>query len=122
MHIRHAGQLEDLTPADRIRWRTGVLTEIALQLAQMFTVEELQWAIDDVQTMWIIRARYNDADYNHFADKAGESLKDRTFFNMAEALKHNFHTVEMVYMDGCCREIFEKAIEYSTAFPYKTEQ
>lgn len=38
MHIRHAGQLEDLTPADRIRWRTGVLTEIALQLAQMLRI------------------------------------------------------------------------------------
>lgn len=121
MHIRHAGQLDDLTPADRIRWRTGVLTEIALQLAQMFTAEELQWAIDDLQTMWIIRARYNDADFNRFADKAGESLKDRVFFNMAVALKHDFHTVEMVHMDGCYREIFEKAIEYSSAFPYKTE-
>lgn len=119
MHIRDAGQLDDLTPADRIRWRTGVLTEIALELAQIFTAEELQWAIDGGQTMWIIRARYNDADYNHFADKAEESLQDRAFFNMAEALKHKFHTVEMVYMDDCYPEIFEKAIEYSRDFPHK---
>jgi hypothetical protein len=121
MHIRHAGQLDDLTPADYIRWRSGVLTEIALELAQMFTAEELQWAIDDGVTMSIIRARYNDDDYNHFADKAGESLKDRVFLNMAVALKHNFHTVEMVRMDGCYHEIFEKAIEYSRAFPNQTE-
>lgn len=122
MHIRHAGQVEDLTPADYIRWRSGVLTEIALELAQIFTVEELQWAIESGETMWIIRARYDDAAYNHFADKAGESLKDRVFFNMADALKQNFHTVEMVRMDGFYNEIFEKAIEYSRDFPNKTER
>lgn len=119
---QHAGQVEDLTPADYIRWRSGVLTEIALELAQIFTVEELQWAIESGETMWIIRARYDDAAYNHFADKAGESLKDRVFFNMADALKQNFHTVEMVRMDGFYNEIFEKAIEYSRDFPNKTER
>jgi hypothetical protein len=122
MHIRHAGQVEDLTPADYIRWRSGVLTEIALELAQISTVEELQWAIESGETMSIIRAGYHDAAYNHFADKAGESSKDRVFLNMADALKQNFHTVEMVRMDGFYDEIFEKAIEYSRAFPYKTER
>ena len=122
MHIRHGGQLEHLTHADYIRWRSGVLTEIALELAQTFTVEELQWAIEAGQSMSIIRARYNDATYNHFADKAGKSLQDRVFFNMADALKHNFHTVEMVHMDGHYQEIFEKASLYSGSFPNKTER
>jgi hypothetical protein len=121
MQIRNAEQLENLTPADYIRWRSGVLTEIALELAQRFTGEELQLAIDDGETMSIIRARYNDDDYNHFADKAGQSLKDRVFFNMAVALKHSFLTQEMVRMDGLYHEIFEKAWQYSSAFPNKTE-
>lgn len=121
MQIRNIEQLENLTPADYIRWRSGVSTEIALELAQMFNVEELQWAIDDGETMSIIRARYNDDDYNHFADKAGESQKDRVFFNMAVALKHSFLTLEMVRMDGLYNEIFEKAWLYSRDFPNKTE-
>jgi hypothetical protein len=122
MHIRNADQLENLTPADYIRWRSGVLTEIALELAQRFTEEEISWAIEDQETMSIIRARYHHNEYEHFAKKAGESQKDRVFFNMADALQQNFHTLEMVRMDGCYHEIFEKAIEYSRAFPYKTER
>lgn len=121
MHIRHAGQLEDLTPADYIRWRSGVLTEIALELAQRFTGEEINWAIEDQVTMSIFRARYHPNEYKHFAKKAGESQKDRFFFNMADALQHNFHTLEMVRMDGLYHEIFEKAMEYSRAFPNKPE-
>jgi hypothetical protein len=121
MQIRNAEQLENLTPADYIRWQSGVLTEIALELAQRFTGEEINWAIEDQVTMSIIRARYHPNEYKHFAKKAGESQKDRVFFNMADALQHNFHTQEMVRMDGLYHEIFEKAWQYSSAFPNKTE-
>ena len=121
MHIRNADQLENLTPADYIRWRSGVLTEIALELAQRFTGEEISWAIEDRVTMSIIRARYHHNEYEYFAKKAGETLKDRVFFNMADALHHTFHTLEMVRMDGLYHEIFEKALQYSRDFPNKTE-
>jgi hypothetical protein len=121
MHIRKTEQLEHLTPADYIRWRSGVLTEIALELAQRFTCEELSWAIEGKETMSIIRARYHHVAYEHFEKNAGESLKDRAFFNMAHALHHNFHTLEMVHMDGLYYEIFEKALQYSNNFPSKTE-
>jgi hypothetical protein len=121
MQIRNLEQLENLTPADYIRWRSGVLTEIALELAQRFTCEEISWAIEDRETMSIIRARYDHADYESFAKRASESQKDRVFFNMAEALQHNFHTVEMVHMDGLYCEIFSKAFQYSSNFLKKTE-
>ena len=122
MHIRNADQLENLTPADYIRWRSGVLTEMALQLAPIFTEEELLWVIDGKQAMSIIRAGYHLHEHAHLAEKAGESLQDNIFFAMAEELRATFLTLEMVRMDGFYNEIFEKAIEYSRAFPYKTER
>lgn len=121
MHIRHAGQLEHLTPADYIRWRSGVFPEIALELAQKFTAEELCWVIDGRYAKHVIRSGYKFHGHKIYEDGEQASLQDRVFDEMADHLRCRFLQVERVHRDRDCEEIFETARRYCGKFPNHIE-
>lgn len=121
MHIRTTTQLQQLTQTDYIRWRAKILTEIALQLAQRFTHEELRWVIDGRQAMCIVRSGYNLQELRRLEENAGASLQNEVFYDMADSLRCTFHPTELVCMDGDYDEIFVKALNYSQKFLNKKE-
>ncbi len=121
MHIRTTTQLQQLSQPDYIRWRAKILTEIALQLAQRFTHEELRWVIDGRQAMCIVRSGYNLQELRRLEENAGASLQNEVFYDMADNLRCTFHLTELVCMDGDYDEIFVKALDYSQTFLNKNE-
>ncbi len=121
LHIRTSEQAQQLSPVDYIRWRSEVVTEIALHLAQKFTEEELGWVIDGRNTMRVIRDGYPSIAPRIYDDGEEVSLQDRVFDDMADHLRGIFLQVELVHMDGVYEEIFQAARTYCRTFPNKIE-
>lgn len=124
MHIRTPDQLQQLTQIEYWRWREGVATEIALQLAQAFTTEELSWVVGGKQSpgpMWIMRAGYHLHELKRLEEQAVQSVQDDVFYRMADFLRCTFHQTELVHMDGDYDSIFVKALAYCSWLPKEAD-
>lgn len=107
MNIRNHDQVRALSPADQIRWRNQVRTEIAISLAQNFTVAEISQVQENA--MGVIRAGYQLDALREFEERASESTINGLIYAMAEHLHRNFLPTELVYMDGYYLDVFEEA-------------
>ena len=121
LHIRTSEQAQQLSPVDYIRWRSGVVTEIALHLAQRFTDEEIDLVIDGPYSMQVIRDGYCSSPPRIYKYGEESSFQDRVLENMAYHLRGTFLQVELVHMDGVYEEIFQAARTYCRTFPNKIE-
>lgn len=113
MQIRTTEQVANLAVTDFIRWRAGLVSDMAIMLAQNFSEQDLNLALEGRHAMRIVRAGHHPNEMTYLAQDAPNSINANIVYLMAELLKQHFNVTELRYMDGLYDEIFQKAVEYT---------